>query len=253
MVHIDTTGQGSALTSDAIQRNRAWLQASNSRYRSDWREDFNSLIEPYLRPGATVLDVGSGRRPLISPSERPLDCTYIGLDISKEELDRAPEGSYDAQYIQDLAVHNAELKSRIDIALSWQVLEHIEPLAPALQNIHQYLRDGGVFVSLLTGRNAHFAMINRMVPSKLGIFAMRRLLGREPDTVFRAPYDHCTYSGLSELLTSWSSFQIVPIFRGAGYFRFFRPAAWAYLRYENWAARTNRKELATYYYVIARK
>lgn len=235
------------------QKNRTWLQQINERYAYDWQGSFTTYYTPLLQPSMTILDVGSGRRPLIPAAARPEGCSYIGLDVSKEELNRAPNGAYDQQYVQDLAVHVPGLDEQVDLAVSWQVLEHIDSLTDAVANVQAYLRPNGHFVSLLSGRNAHFAVINRFVPEKLGVSAMHRLLGRPPDSVFRAPYDNCTFAGLSEMFQSWRELEIIPIFRGAGYFSFFKPAAMTYLKYENWAARNDRRDLATHYIVVAHR
>jgi SAM-dependent methyltransferase len=209
--------------------------------------------QPYLCDGITILDVGSGRTPAIPVAQRPNNCRYLGLDIDADELAMALSGSYDDQYEQDLREHYRELDGQVDLAISWQVLEHIEPLADALANIRAYLKPGGQFVALLSGRNAHFALINRFVPERIGVFAMKRLLNRPPDTVFRAHYDSCTYSGLSALMGSWSEVKIIPLYRGAGYFSFLRPLARLYLVYEDWAAYSGKKDLATHYMITATK
>ena len=45
----------------------------------------------------------------------------------------------------------------------------------------------------------------------------------------------------------------VPRFRGGGYFGFSRTVQRLYLRYEDWAMRSGRENLATRYLVVARK
>jgi SAM-dependent methyltransferase len=226
---------------------------SNDRYANNWLENFAAQYEPYLRPGMTILDVGSGRTPAIPVEKRPQGCTYIGLDLSAEELAMAPPSSYDRKYVSDLRIREQGLIDQVDLAISWQVLEHVEPLKAAIDNVNAYLRPGGTFVSMLSGRNALFSMINRMIPEPLGIWAMERLLRRPPDTVFRAHYDACTYSGLCEVLSTWTHAELIPLFRGANYLKFFRPARALYLRYENWAVRRGKNELATHYVFIAQK
>lgn len=224
-----------------------------SRYANNWRELFATQYKPLLRKGMTILDVGSGRTPAIPVETRPYECRYIGLDISAEELAHARPGSYDDEYAIDLKHKVDTLTGEVDLAISWQVLEHITPLPDAVSNVCEYLRPGGHFVSLLSGANAHYALINRFVPQRLGVGAMKHLLNRSPDSVFRAHYDSCTFSGLERVFADWSKFNITPLYRGADYYSFFKPAASAYLLYEDWAVSAGKKDLATHYLVVAMK
>lgn len=234
-------------------RKLASLYGSRERYADTWRERFVERYQPFLREGMTILDVGSGRLPAIPVEERPANCRYLGLDISAEELALAPSGSYDESYVKDLRVHEPALDNQVDLIVSWQVLEHIEPLSDAVRNIHGYLKPGGHFVGLLSGRNAHFSIINRIVPEKLGVWAMKHLLNRPPDTVFRAHYDSCTDEGLRRVFGDWRGVEIVSHYIGAVYFSFFKPASRAYLVYEDWLIRNKKTNLATHYTVIAEK
>lgn len=223
------------------------------RYSQKKRETFIELYKPFLRESITVLDVGSGRAPAIPVGQRPENCRYLGLDISESELALAPEGSYDERFVQDLRDHDPRLDDQVDLALSWQVLEHIDPLAAAIENVRAYLKPGGHFVALLSGRNAYFAVINRFIPESVGVLAMKHLLGRPPDTVFRAHYDSCTHTELSTLLQAWSHVEIVPQYRGAVYLNFSRSLSKFYFLYEDWAAQSHKKDLATHYIVVATK
>jgi len=223
------------------------------RYAEPWRAAFDRRVEAALVPGVKILDVGSGRRPTIPAEQRPSGTWYAGLDLSRSELEQAPPGSYDEWHVADVARPLPELEGRFDVIVSWQVLEHVRPLAVALEHLRAYLRPGGRMVAQLSGRFSAFGLINMAVPPRLGVVAMQRLLNRDPETVFPAYYDHCTYRGLAEMLRGWSEAEIVPRYGGAGYFRFFRPAQAAYLLYEDWACRGGHRSLATHYLIAAVK
>jgi SAM-dependent methyltransferase len=229
------------------------LSKPNDRYARQWPIDFIKGYSQFLQPGVRVLDVGSGTTPAISRKYRPEDTLYVGLDVSESELMKAPEGAYSETVCSDLRQLTPELVGRFDLVVSKQVLEHVKPLGPAVKNVHQYLVEGGHFVSILSGRNAFFSVANRMIPGSWAKVIMERLLNRKPETVFTAYYDQCTHSGLKSVFEDWSSVEVIPIFRGAGYLGFSKILARAYLVYENWAARTNKRDLATHYVVIARK
>lgn len=234
-------------------RSARLIYGGRGRYAENWLETFAMQYQPFLREGMTILDFGSGRRPVIPLSERPSKCRYIGLDISAAELALAPAGSYDEEYARDITNHDSALDGQIDLAVSWQVLEHVKPLSNAIDNIYSYLRADGHLVAMLSGRNAHFAVINRVVPETIGVLAMQHLLRRTPDSVFHAHYDACTYSELSRLLEAWRDVTIQPHYRGASYFNFSRSLTTIYLAFEDWLARSNKKQLATHYVISAMK
>lgn len=223
------------------------------RYSDPWVELFETRSRPALTKGARVLDVGSGRRPALRPGERPPDCEYVGLDLSGAELAAAPPGSYDETIEADIMKPLPSQRERFDLIVSWQVLEHVAQLDQCLENLRSYLRPGGTLVSLLSGRNACFAVLNRLLPDRVGSWVMQQALDRQPDTVFPANYDGCTEDGLYERLAPWSRREVVPLYRGAGYFRFSANLQRAYLRYEDWALARGRANLASHYLIVAER
>lgn len=229
------------------------LTANSPRRTAHPRQQFHDFIAPMLRPEVRILDIGSGRKPALAPPERPANCHYVGLDISPDELALAPDGSYDETWISDVTERVTDLEGRFDLILSWQVLEHVRPIDAAFTNIHAYLAPGGRFVAMLSGSYAAFAVANRLIPDGLGKALMKRLIKREPDTVFPAQYDRCTYGALSNLLAPWASAEIVPFYHGGVYFGFSSVLQRFYLGYERWISRKGYKNLATHYVIIAKR
>jgi SAM-dependent methyltransferase len=227
--------------------------AGHPRYHDDWLGPFRAAIQSELRPHCVVIDVGGGRSPAIPRPDLPPGARYVGLDLSGRELMAAPPGSYDLTIVADVNEPQSALEGCADLVVSWQVLEHVAPMEVAVSNIHSYLRPGGLFVAQLSGGRSAFALINRAIPHRLAKVMMRRLLQRDPATVFPAPYDRCTYSALSRILEDWSDVRIVPRYCGAGYFRFLPPLQAIYLRIEDLMVRGNHKDLATHYLVVARR
>jgi SAM-dependent methyltransferase len=224
-----------------------------ARYHTRWQDEFERRVCSRLPDGARILDLGSGARPALSAIERPRNSFYVGMDISQGELEKAPAGSYDEWRIGDAVQFVGELDEDFDLIVSWQVLEHIKPLGPAIENCRKYLRPGGAFVALFSGTFSAVGVINRLIPHRLGVAAMKHLLARDPETVFRAYYDGTWHSSLRRYFENWQSVEIVPFFRGAEYFSFNRTLQRGYLLYENWAAAGSRANLATHYLVEALK
>jgi SAM-dependent methyltransferase len=228
-------------------------EGQSRRYDARWRDAYDDAVAPFLRANVAVLDIGPGRQPTISVADRPTGCHYVGLDISEHELRFAGEDAYDEIVVADIATPDPSLSQQFDLALSWQVLEHVKPLDRTFANIHLYLRPGGVVVAQLSGKFSAFALINQLIPRRVGVRFLDRLLGRDAGTVFPAFYDRCYASALARILVGWSEVRIVPRFRGAGYFAFSRTVQRLYLRYEDWAMRSGHENLATHYLVVARK
>lgn len=224
-----------------------------ARYEEAWGTEFWSYVTDALRPGVAVLDVGAGRRPTIPPEDRPAGVTYVGLDIAADELGLSDRGSYDETVVADATKFLPELADRFDLIVAWQVLEHFEDLCGAADAFYRYTREGGRFVSVLSGRYAAFAIANRLLPNRVGRGLVSRLMRRPMDEVFIAHYDHCDERGLHEAFSKWEDVQVIPKWRGADYFERFPRARSLYVRYEDWAISRGRVNLATHYVVAARK
>lgn len=225
------------------------------RYHTRWRDPFEDNIRTRLREGMTVLDVGSGRNPTLVPVDRPANTTYVGLDLSSGELERAGLGTYDELVEADVTSRVPELVGRVDLAVSWQVFEHIKPLGAALDNLHAYLKPGGTLISVFSGRWSAFGIVNRLIPDAVGSRLVERSMRRQGSNqpVFPAHYDHCTYSALSKMTADWSDVELHALFRAATYFHFSRLLTRTYLAYENAVRRAGLADLATHYLLIARR
>lgn len=232
-----------------------WVEAVRQlppRYRAPWKEQFQRMVLNYCRPGSDLLDVGSGRDPTL-PADVRSDVRYSGLDISATELAAAPTGSYNEAIVADVEIFIPALVGRFDLIVSWQVLEHVRDMERTLTNLHQYLRPNGVMVLQLSGGRSLFALANRLVPTRVAMIGLERLLGRSARTVFPAYYDRCTETALRRLMRRWASVEIEPLYVGASYLSFWRPAMRLYVAYEDWIIKSNRSDFATHYRIVGRR
>lgn len=221
------------------------------RYDQSHRDMFDRYARPLLRPGATVLDVGAGRAPTFPVGDRPAGCTYVGLDLLRAELEAAPPGSYDDVVTSDVTAEVPSLVDRFDAVISWQVLEHVKPMATAMENLRQYLRPGGQLVVHFSGTLGLFGLLSRLIPARVTPALLERMFDRPRSTTFPAYYDRCWASALTTMGRSWSTFEVIPRHEGAGYFAFSRHVQATYLAYEEWAGRNDHANLASYYLVVA--
>lgn len=225
------------------------------RYRTDlWDLRFMARLDAFLAPGVAILDVGAGRRPTLAPGDRPPGTRYVALDREAGELEKAEAGSFDAGVVSAAEDRAPELEGRFDLVLSFFTFEHMRSTDKALENIRAYLRPGGWLLAQLAGAKSPFSIANRLLPEPLAARVLERTQSRAPESVFPAHYDRCSYSELSRLLTpGWAEHEVVPLFTGAGYMLFSRLLTAAYIAYEEWLYRTDRRDLAPYYLVVARR
>lgn len=234
----------------SVQRNTATRLAA--------REDALALLpfellQPSLSEGCRVLDVGAGRTPFLAPDRRPAGCEYVGLDVSRSELEAAPAGSYDHFVVGSVCEPREELRDRFDVVISWQLLEHVKPLDDALDNVRSYLRPGGQFLGWLSGAFSYFALASRVLPVGVTRAILQFAQGRDPATVFPAHYHHCWDTALRRDLSTWTSAEIVPMWRGDVYLRRFPALVALNSRYERWAMGRCYDDLATHYLIDARR
>jgi SAM-dependent methyltransferase len=220
------------------------------RYLEPWAERFEELLPATLDSGLEVLDVGSGRSPVLSPATRS-KLTYVGLDVSRLELEQAPSDAYDEIEVANLAEFVPGLERRFDLVLSWQVLEHVDRLDLAFENLGRYLRPRGVLVALFSGRYSPMALLNRAMPHRLAKAINQRLVGRDPDSMFHTEYDFCYASAIRRLLSDWDHVDLEPRWHAANYFAFARPVLRAYVALETRLAAGGWEDLATHYFLRA--
>lgn len=224
-----------------------------ARYDEYWRTPFLDAVRPHLTEGVRVLDIGSGRLPSLDGALRPPGCEYVGLDISAAELSAAGPDAYDETIAVDVTREVPALNGRFDLAVSWQVLEHVKHLDEATKTVHGYLRPGGTFVSLLSASFAIYAVLNRFIPSAIGHALVGRTMRRDPDKdpVFRAYYDGCHPNGLRKAFRAYGQVTVTPFYRAANYLAFAPALMKPYVAYENWICRRGIARLATHYLVTA--
>jgi SAM-dependent methyltransferase len=224
-----------------------------ARYARYWGTEFWDRVHRSLPSAAQVLDVGGGRRPTILPHERDRQVHYVGLDPVGAEMALAPPGSYDEEVEGRAEECAAALVGRFDLIVSWQVLEHVRDMERAVANFHAYLKPSGKLVCMLSGRNAVYAIPNRMLPKSVARVVVSRLRRRPLDTVFPAYYDRCDERGLRAVFSGWDELEVIPLWRGADYFERLPGLRGAYLRYEDLAVARRWTGLATHYLVAGRK
>lgn len=159
----------------------------------DGNSDFVRTFAPlYLRPGYAIFDIGSGKRPFLSPEQkRKLGVRVTGLDIDAKELAGAPDGAYDDAICADATQY--EGKGDADLVICQALLEHVSRTDLAFRAIATSLKPSGTAVLFVPSRNAVFARLNLLLPENL----KRRILftvfpEARNSQGFKSYYDRCT-------------------------------------------------------------
>lgn len=223
------------------------------RYGYPMQRVFAERLAPLLVPGVAILDVGAGRSPTVAPERRPAGSRYIGMDVARAELLAADPGAYDEWLVHDITEPVRSIEDRVDVVLSWQVLEHVASTPRAFEAMRRTLRPGGTLLAQVSGSFAFFSLSAHLLPHRARTMLMRRLLGAPPEMKFPTHYDRCWASAFERSLADWDAVEIIPFYRGAAYLRSLRPAQVGYLWYESAIARREIRNLATHYLVVARR
>jgi SAM-dependent methyltransferase len=194
--------------------------------------DFEHLVRT-LGSGARgrrVLDVGGGANPFLSLEfvrEHGID--YTVLDISSEELGKAP-GGYKT-IVGDIA-GSAALPGKYDLIFSRMLAEHVVDGEAFHRNVYQLLATGGIAVHYFPTLYALPFLINRWFPERLGYWllevlqpGLRKQEGRKAK--FPAFYSWCRGPTASQIARlerlGYRVEQYLGFFGHGGYYRRFKP------------------------------
>lgn len=130
------------------------------------------LEQQMLRHGAkNVADIGGGANPrMMEKFIRANNINYTMIDISREELDKAP--AHYRKICIDISAPAEEFAAalgdaRFDFVFSHMVLEHLKDPVRAHENINSALTPGGVAVHLYPTSNNAQLMLNRLLPESV--------------------------------------------------------------------------------------
>jgi 2-polyprenyl-6-hydroxyphenyl methylase/3-demethylubiquinone-9 3-methyltransferase len=196
----------------------------NTFIKDGYNEFSNKIVPRFLKQNLIVYDIGGGKHPHFSPHEKKqFNLNIIGIDISKSELEQAPDGCYDSTLAVDITKHRGF--SDGDLIICKALLEHVEDTHKAILSLSSIVGKHGKVLLFIPSRNAIFARINLLLPEK---FKQMLLFFFFPKTRylqgFKAYYDKCTPRGMSQLCDECGLevLELKPYFK-SGYFSFFFP------------------------------
>lgn len=195
------------------------------KYRVDGNMDFRRNFAPrYLRPGATIYDIGSGRHPFLSPEQkRDLGARVMGLDIDPAELASAPPGAYDGSVCADVTQFRG--RSDADLVICQSLMEHVNGTDCAFVAIASALKPGGVAVLFVPSRHAVFARLNLLLPQRVKLWLLHTIY---PHTKvgygFVSYYDRCTPADFTRMAAA-AGMEVIELrcYYKSSYFMAFAP------------------------------
>lgn len=174
----------------------------------DVLESYPEIVSQYLSFGATVADIGGGRRCLFDHK----GCRLIAVDISADELSHNRDAD---ERIEADATRCIPLPPcSVDVLTSQSVVEHMKGVEKYVQNAHKVLKPGGIFITAFPNKRALSSLLNRIIPHTI----KRRLItSLKPENVnylgFRAYYEHCSRKAFESVLRR-NDFEILSVHTG---------------------------------------
>lgn len=140
-----------------------------------------------------VIEIGGGANPNFGIDEvKALGLDYTLLDISDEELKKAPPGY--KTVCADIASAQLDLVGDYDFAFSHMLAEHVRDGERFHRNVLRLLRPGGMALHFFPTLWAPPFLANRLLPERVADGLLRRLApGRDRyrQAKFPAYYDWC--------------------------------------------------------------
>jgi len=137
------------------------------------------LLYRYLQPGLDVIEYGSGDCSHYGPVISSLQVHYVGLDISEVAVQGCHERGMNA-IVHDLNEPAPFPNDSFDVAICFEVLEHLFRPDVTLRDIHRVLKPAGI--ALITVPNVVY------LPNRLLFFLGLFNPGGSPVTSLREPW-----------------------------------------------------------------
>jgi SAM-dependent methyltransferase len=206
-----------------------------------------------LPDGATVLDLGGGRRCVYATAvEPPGRIRLVAVDISAEELALNRDAAETC--VADVAVDLPIPTGSVDLILSRALLEHVSDVPASIQHMARVLKPGCIALHLVPGRYSLFAIAARILPFAPLMKVMHWVMPWTQGQIeFPVCYDHCYPRALESEFRSagFSQVDLWITWAQPGYFEALYPLFLMHAAYEWLVRHLKMRPLAAYTIVRA--
>jgi len=213
-------------------------------------ESYPEIVAQYVPVGATVADIGAGRRCLFDHAGRNL----IAVDISPDEL--ALNREADQLVEADCTVNIPLTPDSVDVVTSHSVIEHMKDVEGYVRNARHILKENGLLITAFPNKRAVPSLLNRMLPHALKYRLLAWLKPHDAGYIgFRVYYEHCSPAAFQKLLKR-NGFAVLSVRCGyfqADYFESFPPICALVVLYDRLLAWLNLRWLCANVIVVARR
>jgi 2-polyprenyl-3-methyl-5-hydroxy-6-metoxy-1,4-benzoquinol methylase len=136
---------------------------------SDAFAQLKTCIDPYLRSAHTILEAGGGS---LSHIDIPASAQVTVIDISPEQLENHQTAH--TKILGDL--HAVDMGTSVfDVAVIWNVIEHLENPVLVLNKLRTAIRPGGIIVIAAPHPASLQAIVAKWTPYRFHVFVLKHV------------------------------------------------------------------------------
>lgn len=163
------------------------IQALIDRYFPPESHPYRQLeasIRHWLRPDATVLEIGCGRSASVLRQFKGRAGRLIGTEV----IEFAVDDPALELLVQDIGDMHGIADASVDLAFSRSVMEHVPDGDAAFQEVARVLKPGGRYAFLTPNLYDYGSLTAALVPNRLHPWIVRRIEGRPEEDTFPTHY-----------------------------------------------------------------
>jgi ubiquinone/menaquinone biosynthesis C-methylase UbiE len=192
-------------------------------YEGDIGAHFKKMLDIYITPGCSLLEIGCGRQ-VFGSEYYSRAAKKVGIDLEaeaikeNETLDSVVCGSIEHMPFPD---------NSFDIVIAQWVLEHVADAAKTAKEVARVLKPGGVFLFITPNAWSPFVIVTRFVPISLKKSLRKRFLSIAETDTFPTHYRMNTIGTLNKLFASvLMKPEITKLVDCFTYFKFSKTLVW---------------------------
>lgn len=237
------------------------MEITYKHYQEAWNNHHSYLTDLIIRKKLKkVCEIGGGANPLLSlPFILQHNLEYTVLDVSAEELSKAPEGYI--KVLGDITRDNMDhFEKNHDLIFSKMLAEHVADGVKFHQNIKQLLKPGGIAFHFFPTLYSIPFTLNKIIPESLSM-KLLSYVSKERNNVgnhgkFPAYYNMCygpTKSQINTLQKMGYKVDSYTGFFGHGYFKNMGMLTWISNQITSLLLKYPIARLTSYSYVVLTK